>query len=335
MRSKFPGYFKLPEQTVTGLWKNGLVVLDANVLLNFYRYSDDTRSEFVRLLSAFKTRLWIPHRAAQEFLSNRLEVIGQQEKSYDEAIKTLAGIEDRLKDARQHPFIPQAMLKRLGGIFSEVSKHLSQQKEAHSNRLSSDPILAEIETVVSGRIGEPFSEEEVAKLCKEGGERFKRKLPPGYKDASKDDEVGDERRFGDLILWKQIIHKAKGSKCGVVFVTDDRKEDWWHIFKGNTFGPRPELVKEFLAESGQNILMYQPYRFLEASTQYLGERVKPEAIDETRERQTIEQDTSQSPPLEDRQAAIRRHWIERRKEQQLEMAMRLRYLDELDGRISR
>ncbi|MBE9467448.1 MAG: hypothetical protein IMY72_03885 [Bacteroidetes bacterium] len=59
-------------------------------------------------------------------------------------------------------------------------------------------------------------------------------MPSGYQDSTKDkddkssftyDNIRYERQFGDLILWNQIINKAKENKIeNVIFVTDDAKK---------------------------------------------------------------------------------------------------------------
>ena len=59
-------------------------------------------------------------------------------------------------------------------------------------------------------------------LYVEGEERFKASIPPGYMDKSKSGETSSfvcnglsyQRRFGDLILWKQILAFAKDKAEG-------------------------------------------------------------------------------------------------------------------------
>lgn len=121
----------------------------------------------------------------------------------------------------------------------------------------------------------------------EGEERYKQKIPPGFKDGAKsgDSEVFVEkcRKYGDLIVWSQVIDKAIESGKGVVLVTDDKKEDWWEKFKGKTVGPRPELVKEFKDRANNTFHMYQADRFLELARENLDEQVSEEVVAEIRE----------------------------------------------------
>ena len=105
MRTKFPGYFKLSNKEIETLWDKAIFTFDANILLNLYRYSDETREEFLKILEKIKDRVWITHQSAQEFFNNRLNVINQQEKAYEDAISALNAIEIEFKNSRQLPFM--------------------------------------------------------------------------------------------------------------------------------------------------------------------------------------------------------------------------------------
>lgn len=287
MKSSFPGHFKENEKDLRQIWDSSLFIFDANILLNLYRYSDTTRNEFLRLLAKIKNRSWIPHRSAEEYLNNRLTVIDQQEKSYDETENLIRTLRRDLENARQHPFVSTSVMEKASSVFDELCDELKNNKSVHTNRISSDEIKDAIANIFEGRVGQPYDEDRLNKLTTEGEERYKQKIPPGFKDVSKsgDNDVLSERyrKYGDLIVWMQVIDKAIEMKKGVVFVTDDKKEDWWERFKGKTIGPRPELVKEFKDKSNQTFLMYQADRFLELARENLGEKVSDEIVEEIRE----------------------------------------------------
>ena len=69
----------------------------------------------------------------------------------------------------------------------------------------------------------------------------------------------------------------------VIFITDDRKEDWWLERNGKTIGPRPELLEEFLSKTGQSFYMYRPQQFLLYSKDKLGSTVSDNTIEEVKE----------------------------------------------------
>jgi len=59
-------------------WRDGLLILDANVLLNLYRVPLATRNDVLEVLEACAERLWLPHQAACEYFKNRPAVIEEQ-----------------------------------------------------------------------------------------------------------------------------------------------------------------------------------------------------------------------------------------------------------------
>lgn len=290
MKSKFPGYFKLTKKEIDKLWETALFTFDANILLNLYRYSDDTREEFYKILEKIKDRIWIPHQSAQEFFNNRLNVIGQQEKAYEDAISSINAIESEFKNSRQHPFIENKLLKKFSNLSEEICQQLNNSKKFHNKRIQEDDILDRIESLFHEKVGEEFKSEELKEIYKEGENRFSNKVPPGYKDSNKKDESEDEsRKYGDLVVWKQTIEKSKETKSAIILITDDRKEDWWVRFKGKTVGPRPELIKEFRDETSKSFHMYQSDRFLEYAREYLNETINEKAIQEIRELRRLDE----------------------------------------------
>ena len=287
MKDLFPGHFKESEENLREVWDSCIFVFDANILLNLYRYSDATRNEFLGLLEKIKDRVWLPHRAAEEYLSNRLSVIDQQEQSYDSTIKSINNLKSDLDNARQHPFVSKQTMGDVDSVFNALCEELLKNKKVHTQRISNDEIKNSISQIFENRVGSPFDRERLEQLIVDGEERYKQKIPPGFKDASKssESEVFTEkcRKYGDLIVWKQVLEHSSEVEKGVVLVTDDKKEDWWERFKGKTVGPRPEMVKEFKDSKSNTFHMYQADRFLELARENLGEQVSPEIVEEIRE----------------------------------------------------
>lgn len=283
MRTMFPGHFPPKDTEVVGLWVDCVFVLDANILLNLYRYSDKTRDEFVEILEALKDRLWLPHRAAEEYFDNRLTVIAQQEKTYEDALKTIKGLEESLSNAREHPFLSDGLMQKFSGVLQEVVAELSETKTNHAGRMSQDGVHRIVAELFDGRVGSPYSNVELEEICKDGDDRYARKIPPGYKDEGKGGAVDAYRKFGDLIVWRQIMDRASDTQKSVIFVSDDKKEDWWQIFRGKTLGPRPELIAEFKATTEQQFYMYPADRFLEYAGKIVKRAVTPESVNEVRD----------------------------------------------------
>lgn len=301
MKDKFPGHFLNPAAD-HHLWDRCIFVFDTNILLNLYRYSDETRALFIKTLRLLRERIWIPYRVADEYLENRLNVIYEQQEEYEKAIAEINKLKGKLENSRQHPFVSAKTMKGVGGSLEKAIEELNQNKDVHSRRITSDEIKGEIADIFEGRVGDALSDAQLEDIIKEGAARYEQKIPPGYSDIKK--QGGDSslssrcRPFGDLIIWKEIIGKAKQVGAPIIFVTDDGKEDWWLRFKGKTIGPRPELIKEFQDEVSYIFHMYLPERFLSLATEKEQEKPSREVLEEIRDVRLKELDISS----EDRQS---------------------------------
>lgn len=280
----FKGYYRANDDIVKAVWTGGKIIPDANVLLNLYRYSDDARDAFLNLLHNHKERFWLPHQAAHEYFQNRPTVINEQSKNYDVTLKNINDLYNSFNQKNRHPFLQSELLGEVEGLFDKLNKHLENAKKSHMDRLNDDEIQNKITDIFGKKVGHPFSKSKLKELFEEGKARYQSKIPPGYEDAQKNhnekDLIGQQHRYGDLIIWKQIIAYAKEHKTPIVFITEDTKEDWWLKSAGRTLSARPELLKEFQDESGQEILFYRTESFLYNAASFLSEEVSHEVMEE-------------------------------------------------------
>ncbi|NDW15972.1 DUF4935 domain-containing protein [Alteromonas genovensis] len=280
----FKGYFRANADAVEAIWRDGKIIPDANVLLNLYRYSDEARDALLNLLENHRSRVWLPHQAAQEYFQNRPAVINEQSKNYDLTLNDISDLYNSFNQKNRHPFLPSGLLAEVEELFQKLNTHLENTKESHLKRLNDDEIQRKITEIIEQRVGQPFPSDELNKLFDEGKNRYQSKIPPGYEDAQKNDNekdlVGQQRRYGDLIMWKQIIDYAKENETPVILVTEDTKEDWWLKSAGRILSARPELFKEFFEETGQEIQIYRMESFLHNASNYLSESVSEEVIEE-------------------------------------------------------
>lgn len=278
MKTSFLEYNLLSEQDIKSLWDNAIFVFDTNVLLNLYRYSDDTSNKFIQVILELKARIWLPFQVGLEFNKNRLTVIGDQKKHYVEFEKKLNDIIGEIENKNRNPFFSDALFIKISSIKSEIKLEVDTKIKSYNESLKNDLLLEHINSIFDGKVGNIFSEEELKKLYSEGEKRYKDKTPPGYCDLKKP----DNEKYGDLIIWKQIISKSKNDSVDIIFVLDDKKEDWWLDHQGKTISPRPELLKEFRCETNRKCHFYKPFQFLEYSSEYLGSSIKPEVIEEVK-----------------------------------------------------
>lgn len=265
MKSTFKEYHQFTEQEFKKLWKDCLFVFDTNTLLNMYRYSRETVEIYFKVLNKLKTKkqLWIPYQVGYEFYENRINVISEYEKSYDEILSVLenakSDIETKYKD---HPFLNlKEINKKVKQGLSGTETAIKKAKTEHPKWLENDEVLEKINILFKGNIGKIYDKQKLDEIKCEGEKRYNQKIPPGFKDSKKP----ENKKFGDLILWYQIIDKAKESKKPIIFISGDVKEDWWLEKDGKRILPLPQLKKEMYDKANVDFHIYTADRFLKLS----------------------------------------------------------------------
>lgn len=276
MKDKFFSYYRPTDEWFAELWATCFFVVDANVLLNLYRYSTGTSEQLLSILENVRERIWIPYQAALEYHENRLNVISTETKTYSDTIRACRSLRENLTSSRRHPFADDALVASLISLLRKLEDDLSTRRDQRDILLLQDPMQERISDLFSHKVGDPLPNDKNATLDREGEERYRDKVPPGYKDADKD----PRRRYGDLRVWFQIIDWAAKAKKNVVFITDDAKEDWWLVHNGSVIGPRPELLEEVTRKADIMFYAYQPGQFMKRAQKFLDQKVRRETIDE-------------------------------------------------------
>jgi hypothetical protein len=278
MKKIFPGYCKKTEKEITEIWRDGIILFDANVLLNLYRYSEQTKETIIELIKKFKKRTWLPHQSALEYNRNRYEVIAQQEKAYKEFSKRIEEIQKDLQSKNKPPFLPESVHKELNKVFDKVNLEVQKSITKYNNYFEKDPIYEELSSLFKSKISKAYDKKRLAEIYKEGKDRYEIKHPPGYQDEKNKKDIN---KYGDLILWFQIIDITKNEKKPAILITDERKNDWWwKINDGRIMGPRYELVEEIKKVAQVSFHMYSSESFLSFGQKFLKEEVDSKALEE-------------------------------------------------------
>jgi len=284
MKKQFSGYYSPSKDDFSKLWKDCIFIFDANVLLNLYRYTASTANELIAILRKLSTRIWVPYQAALEYQEDRLNVILQQSEAYEKIQEWLEDVqnkfENQLRTYAKHPLIDvEKMIKKMSRLLNALKRELNKSKQDHPDLIHGDKLRDTITSLFHGKVGSPYSENQLEQIYKRGEKRYRQSIPPGFSDAKKE---GLEK-YGDLVLWLQIIDKAKKIKKPIIFVTDDSKEDWWYKFRRETIGPHPMLIKEIRSEANVLFYMYHTEPFMKHVHDYLKQKVEQKAIQEVRE----------------------------------------------------
>ncbi|MDP4529082.1 PIN-like domain-containing protein [Alkalimonas delamerensis] len=308
MKDVFKGFYSVDDAVLKDLWKDEdtIFVFDTNVLLNLYGYAKQTRDDFFGILDAVNDKLWIPYHVGLEYQRRRLIVIKNEKVVFNEISNNL----DKIQKVFKGDFERLALKRRFPKLFESTEKLEKEINRSISNYKKSvqywdseqpcvrshDEIRDKLDYFFHEKVGEkPESQNWLDELYIEGKERFKNRIPPGFKDAGKsngDDEahfyndgLSYESQYGDLIIWKQIIKKSQSDNVkNVIFITDDSKEDWWCKINSNgnkTIGPLAELQSEIYRESNiENFHMYSTSMFLEHGKANLSVDVSQSSIED-------------------------------------------------------
>jgi PIN like domain len=287
MRDLFPGWIPPDEATLERYWNEATFAVDASVLLDLYRFSEEARTRLLSALRSFGDRLWIPHQVVLEFHQNRFNVLLAQREAEGNLLAGLDQIRDelheqlgkRLKGAGRRDLAP--LQGAIDEGFEQLRTNLKEAEKAHTQGLgesiTEDPVYEEVESLCRDRMGSPFTPERQREVLADAQKRFRIKTPPGYLDIDKP----DDRKYGDVVLWYQLCEKAQMIGKPVVLVSDDQKEDWMWRVKGKTLGPRPELVAEMREKATVGFHIYTPTRLLQVWEQReQGREVEPDVLAE-------------------------------------------------------
>ena len=287
--------YRLSEEEYDELWKNCTFVLDTNMLLNIYRYSPKIRDQILAILEKISENLWIPYQVALEYYDNRSAVISKELSKYKTIINLISNCQKPTKNEfdkelkRKHTTASEILeffeneFKDLESAYDTGLKELKEKLEksiaTYPNREDLENLNETICSLFDGKVGKPYSIKELEQICNNGSKRYELMLPPGYGDKSKP----GIKKYGDLIIWFQIMDFAKENSKHIIFLCDDLKDDWWWSPSDTTLGPRPELIHEFTSETKQLFYMYPPDRFMKWSKNYIKVDIKDEVIEELRD----------------------------------------------------
>lgn len=251
---------------------NPIIVLDACSILDLYRYSPDISKSLLKVYREEIENIWLPQQVFDEFTKHYNGRHSAQSNQFKKIADDVRHSTQKIEKSLNKPFLnakkffyPQVnglentvreKLNQLNSISAEYEESIqSQIEESLEYFEQNNPKLLIDELSSNGKIGPGFTKFEKIRIFSEGDIRFRLKYPPGYMDETEKDKRDPTRtnKFGDLVLWKEILKKAKDDQRSVLFITSDVKEDWWKLdSQGNILNMHPLLVEEFISETGLN-----------------------------------------------------------------------------------
>ena len=265
--------FQIQLKTLEEITSDCYVFLDANVLLHPYNTSKDALAAIEKTYTTLTqvNRLFIPGQSAREFAKNR-------ETKFSQLHKQLSDFKSRLIKVTD-PDPP--LIATLASPYLEALDKYQQVKQQHAALVEAAKVLCEANKVynlslkpvqeafedtiryisksswndqVTDMYSTLFTEdlivettESIELLRKDLILRQYHSIAPGYKDKSKDDNG-----IGDLLIWKAILEKCERENKHALFVTSEKKSDWWVKNGDNLLYPRFSLIEEFYRSTNGN-----------------------------------------------------------------------------------
>lgn len=296
MKTVFSEYYPISKEIINNAWDRGVFCYDANVLLNLYRYSNETRNKIFENIEYFIEKTIIPYQVCYEYHKNRRGVEDSLLSSYDEIIKIIEQVVNALESGdlakyRKHCAldIDRDIIKPIKSTTTKVVKKINDTKSNHSSFLNASEIHEKISQLFDGKISDKFSEDELKRIYTEGKSRYDKKIPPGFADYDNKKNKGENSLYGDLIIWKHLVEISKSKNSDIIFVTDDRKKDWWDIHHGQIKGALPELYREFRELTTHNILIYSVEDYMKYAPEHSEIAVPKKVINEIEELRKVDE----------------------------------------------
>lgn len=298
-KDEFYGFYREPFNKENMTTENTIIVFDTNSLLNVFRFTPEASKEYFEIIQSIQDNIYIPYLVALEFHFHKSETLLLNEinvtkfkknfsknwnKLKSEAAKTLfssLSYRNDIDNKELNAYLSDLLNSKDLNIENKLVEKISSISENQTN------IFNALVEIMHSKTGERYTQEMITKIEKEGEERYKNEIPPGFNDANKKlsrsyNGIKYQQKFGDLIIWKDIISKAKEDRIkNVIFVTSDGKRDSktdlnYKVCVGNDgngkekyqiIGPRIELIEEMKNETGADFYLMDELEFIKQFSQ--------------------------------------------------------------------
>lgn len=289
MKEHFSAY--LPKKTTIDDINSSIISFDANTILNLYRFKEKTTLEYLSSIKAVSDRIWLTYISALEYNILRTTIIKQEKEYLDNLNAKIKRFKDDVltftsnKHHNSFPF--QQFNEKLKTTTSELSNLIISCQSNQKDMIRKDPIRDELFNLFDQKTGGALSDSDLDSIYNVAQKRFSAKIPPGYMDeknkSGKEKLYGDtviKSEYSDYILWHELIQKAKDSKCNIVLVTDEKKEDWILKVNGINLGARPELITEMNLKTGCSFSIISSLDFINLIAQTGNINISQASVDD-------------------------------------------------------
>jgi hypothetical protein len=204
----------------------------------------------------------VPGQVAREFAKHRNRTLGDITKNLlDESSRAVPPIKNKANFllglapyqkavdlSEKIAELQKAFKKELQGVVTTIEAWRSDDPVSMIYREIPDSAIIDIE----------LTDDVKKEVLRDLAYRNAHSIPPGFQDSDKPDGG-----VGDLLIWKAILKVGADEKRPFVFVTAEKKNDWWITVDKEPFHPRYELLDEYRrASDGQTLHIVSFSQFL-------------------------------------------------------------------------
>ncbi len=236
--------FELSVQPVDSIKDSCIFVIDTNVLLLPYGTSSQSILEMKKVYKKLidENRFIIPGQVVREFAKNRPEKIKEVFQQLSDKRSSLKKLNlGNYPLLNEMPCYSQAAETEqcINKLIDDYHRQIGQIIEAVRSWSWNDPVSSIYKDLfTSDLVFDP--EIDIDYVKNELSRRYTNRIPPGFKDGGKQDAG-----IGDLLIWHTILEVGKNKKRDIVFVSGEKKTDWFYRSGSQNLYTRFELVYEF------------------------------------------------------------------------------------------
>ena len=256
---------------------NTIIVMDTNVWLGLYKIPIPALNIILASLNELENKIWVPNQVSTEFYRNvpqhKEEFLRKYSVISSDASEKLTAAKNSISQSLKNISFGSDEIESIKKEFEENVRNaikkfksdLTPINEKYKKEIAELQLPNLIEELFEGSYKKcsnvPLTRFELIRIFEEGNLRFKYNLGPGKTDKgkkiqqdksiSKENEWhGNKSKYGDLIIWKEILKKIEGNEVNLLFIEDEKKADWWESYTDRKIAV--ELVQEFHSVTKDN-----------------------------------------------------------------------------------
>lgn len=247
-------------------FENTVIIMDTNVWLDIYILTPESIKEIIDTFNTHIDYFWMPHQVKFEYDNhrndNRKNAINRYRdlKSNSNKVlnKSIQNIKSFFQIYNENGSIELEDLwiqieDKLRNVMSFIGEETDKCDKLYQNDilniLTSDRISEFADKLYTKNTVKVKTRIEMIKLYEEAELRYKYCLSPGFTDKNKSDNDKSRnnfriRKYGDFLIWKEILEFVNDTKKNILFIENERKSDWWDGTNSDTKIPY-NMIEEY------------------------------------------------------------------------------------------